>query len=161
VYWKLFVPALIPLTFQEYAGVVPPLTEVAVKVIDDPWQTGLAEALTETEAGRNGLTVIVILLDEAGLPVAQRAFEVNIHNTMSPFTGAYVYWALFVPAGAPLTFHWKEGVLPPLTGMAVKVTAVPAHTGLADALTVTETGRVGLTAMEIVLDVAGLPRGQG
>ena len=40
--------------------------------------------------------------------------------------------------------------------MAVNVTAVPAQTGLADAATTTLTGKIGLTVMVTVLDVAGL-----
>ena len=41
---------------------------------------------------------------------------------------------------SPLTFHWYAGMVPPLTGEAVKVTCVPAETGLADAEIDTLTG---------------------
>jgi hypothetical protein len=44
-----------------------------------------------------------------------------------------------------------------LVGVAVKVTEVPEHTGLADAEIETLTGRFGLTVIEIVFEVAGLP----
>ena len=47
--------------------------------------------------------------------------------------------------------------MPPLVGVAVKVTEVPEHTGLADAEIETLTGRFGLTVIEIVFEVAGLP----
>jgi len=53
-----------------------------------------------------------------------------------------------------------DGPAPPLTGVAVKVTEVPAHTGLADGATVTLTGSNGLTVMFTAADVAGLPVGQ-
>ncbi len=39
----------------------------------------------------------------------------------------------------------------------MKLTVVPAHTGLASADTVTLTGNIGLTAMVTALDVAGPP----
>ena len=44
-----------------------------------------------------------------------------------------------------------------MTGVAEKVTEVPAHTGFADAATEMLTGRIGLTVMVTVSDVAGLP----
>ena len=40
---------------------------------------------------------------------------------------------LFVPALIPLTFHWNAGFVPPFTGVALKVTAVPEQTGFEDA----------------------------
>ena len=42
----------------------------------------------------------------------------------------------------------------------MKVTDVPAHTGLADGATVTLTGSNGLTVIVTGADVAGLPVGQ-
>jgi hypothetical protein len=50
-------------------------------------------------------------------------------------------------------------VVPPFTGVAVKVTLVPAQTGLAEAPIVTLTGRFGFTVMVTAFDVAGLPVG--
>ncbi len=70
-----------------------------------PEQTGLAEAVMEMLTGRLGFTVIVTALDVAGLPVAQVALEVKTQVTISLFTGAYAYVALFVPAFTPFTFH--------------------------------------------------------
>ena len=57
----------------------------------------------------------------------------------------------------PLTFHWYTGEAPPLVGVAVKVTLVPAQTGLAEEPMDTLTGRIGFTAMVMILEVAGLP----
>ena len=65
--------------------------------------------------------------------------------------------ALFVPAGVPFTIHWYAGVMPPLTGVAVKVTAVPAQTGFALAETDTLTGSNGLTVIVTVLVARGPP----
>ena len=60
----------------------------------------------------------------------------------------------------PFTFHWYVGVVPPLVGVAVKVTDVPAQTGLADGATDTLTGSSGFTIIVRVFEVAGLPVGQ-
>ena len=61
---------------------------------------------------------------------------------------------------APLTFHWKRGVDPPLTSEAVKLTEVPAQTGFVEGVTDTLTGSRGFTFMVTVFDVEGLPLGQ-
>ena len=68
---------------------------------------------------------------------------------------------LLVPTGTAPLYHWYAGVVPPLTGVAVKVTEVPAHTGFADAAIVTLTASNGLTVIVITLDVAGFPVGHG
>ena len=47
-----------------------------------------------------------------------------------------------------------------MVGVAVKVTEVPAQTGLADATIEMLTGRFGLTVMVTTLEVAGLPVAQ-
>lgn len=52
-------------------------------------------------------------------------------------------------------------MVPPLAGVAVKVTEVPAQTGLADAEIATLTGRFAFTTMVIALEVAGLPVAHG
>ena len=44
-----------------------------------------------------------------------------------------------------------------MTGVAVKVTWVPAHTGFADTATDTLTRSNGFTVMVIVFEVAGFP----
>jgi len=63
---------------------------VAVKVTAVEGQTGFAEAAIETFTGRFGLTVMVTVLEVAGLPVAQVAFEVNTQVTASLFNEVYV-----------------------------------------------------------------------
>jgi len=50
---------------------------------------------------------------------------------------------------------------PPLTGVAVKVTAAPGQDGFAVAAMLTLTGRTVFTLIAMVLEVAGLPVGQG
>ena len=47
-----------------------------------------------------------------------------------------------------------------MAGVAVKVTDVPEHTGLADDAIETLTGKFGFTVMVTVFEVAGFPVGQ-
>ena len=60
---------------------------------------------------------------------------------------------LFVPTLFPFNFHWYDGV-PPLTGVAVNVTLVPAHIVADDAAMLTDGATVLVTVMLIVFDVA-------
>ena len=64
-----------------------------------------------------------------------------------------------MPTGKEFLYHWNVGV-PPLNGVAVKVTDVPAQTGFADEAIETTTGIFGFTVMVRVPDVAGLPEAQ-
>ena len=66
-----------------------------------------------------------------------------------------------MPAFDPLTFHCQAGVVPPFTGVAVKVTEVPAQIELADSEIVTPAVNTGFTVMVTVLEVAGDPDKQG
>ena len=54
---------------------------------EEPVQTGFAEAAIVTLTGKFGFTIIIIVLEVAGFPVAQLVFEVRIHLTISPFAG--------------------------------------------------------------------------
>jgi hypothetical protein len=92
-------------------------------------------------------TIMVTILEVAGLPVVQVSPEVSTQEIASLFTGVQVKAELFVPALVALSFHAYTGVAPPLTGIAVKVTGVPAFTGLAEGTTVTLTGSKGLTVI--------------
>ena len=65
-----------------------------------------------------------------------------------------------MPAVEPLTFHCQAGVVPPFTGVAVKVTGVPVQTGLAEGAIDTPAVNAGLTIMVTALEVAGLPVAQ-
>ena len=152
---------MLPFTFHWYVGVAPPLVGVAVKVTEVPAQTGLAEAAIDTLTGSSGFTVMVTVLEVAGLPVGQVAFEVRTQVIVLPLAGIKEY-VVFVAPGTlvPFSFHWYVGVVPPLVGVAVNVTEVPAQTGLAEAAIDTVTGSKGLTVMVTVFDVAGLPVGQ-
>lgn len=51
-----------------------------------------------------------------------------------------------------MSFHWKEGV-PPLVGVAVNITLVPAHIEVAVAPMLTKGVTVVVTVIVIALDV--------
>ena len=65
----------------------PPFVGVAVKVTEVPVHIGFADTEIETPTGICGFTVIVIVLDVAGLPEVQLTFEVRIQLTWSLFPG--------------------------------------------------------------------------
>jgi hypothetical protein len=65
-----------------------------------------------------------------------------------------------VPAFVPFTFHWYDGTVPPLTGVAVKETVDPAQKGLEDATMASPAGRFGSTVMITWFDMAGFPEEQ-
>lgn len=63
-----------------------------------------------------------------------------------------MYVALLVPTLFPFSFHWYAGVAPPLVGVAVNVTLVPAHIGEAGAPEIpTEGVKMGFTVILIEL----------
>ncbi len=64
---------------------------------------------------------------------------------------------MFVPVFVPFTFHWYDGVVPPLVGAAENVTLVPAQTGLADAPINTLTGSNGFVMMVADAHAEGHP----
>jgi hypothetical protein len=76
------------LTFHWYAGEAPPLEGVAVKVTVDPAHTGFCEGVTFTLTGSNGLTVMVMAFEVAGLFEMQtNSEEVRTQVTISLFVG--------------------------------------------------------------------------
>ena len=81
---------------------------VAVNVTLVPAQIVVADAATDTLAGKFGLTVIVIPVDVAGDPVKHGvAFEVSCTVTTSLlFNVELVKVLLFVPALLPFTNNW-------------------------------------------------------
>ena len=81
---------------------------------------------------------------------AQGAFDVSTTVTLSELLNVdELKVGLLVPTFAPFTFHWYVGVVPPLVGVAVKVTGVPGHIVVADADTVTEGTGAGVTVIGI------------
>ena len=60
---------------------------VAVKVTDVPAHIWLADSTIDTLTGNSGFTIIVTVLEVAGLPVAQVALEVTTQITPSLLAG--------------------------------------------------------------------------
>ena len=54
------------------------MTGLGVKVTGVPSQTGLADGETETLTGKTGLTVMITVLEVAGLPDMQDKLDVMI-----------------------------------------------------------------------------------
>jgi hypothetical protein len=104
---------------------------------------------------------MVIALDKAGLPVRHRASDKSRQVIISPLAGVYVNVGLFPPIGViPFLNHWYTGVDPPLVGVAVKVTELPAQQGLFDTVIRIETGAEGMTLIVMEFEVAGFPVAQ-
>jgi hypothetical protein len=137
------------------------LTGTAVNVTDVPEQIAPeGEDVMLTLAGRFGLTTMVTALEVAGLPDLHVSEELISTVITSPFAKTDEVYVLPVAPAifTPPFFHWKVGVVPPLTGVAVKVTDVPAQmTPAGKAAMVTLAGRFGFTIIATVLEVAGLP----
>jgi hypothetical protein len=93
----------------------------------------------------------------AGFPEAQVREEVNTQVTISPLAGLYWYILLLFPMFTPFTFHWYEGIGPPLVGVAVNATRVPAQIGFREAAIETLTGIFVIATIMIWLERAGLP----
>jgi hypothetical protein len=108
-----------------------------------------------TAGTTEGDTVIVMLLEVAVADDKQLALLVITNVTTSLFANEdVVNTALLVPAFVPFTLHWYDGLVPPLTGVAVNVTEVPAQAGFSDAAMLTEGVTEVLTVIVIELDVA-------
>jgi hypothetical protein len=119
---------------------------------------GLAAIITL--AGKFGFTVIVIIFDVAGDPVAQIAFDVMMHVIWLPLVKALEVYVEFVapPIFDPLFSHWYVGVVPPFVAVAVIVILVPAQIAPGGtAAIITPAGKFGFTVIVILFDVAGDP----
>lgn len=79
-----FTAVFVPFIFHWYAGVMPPLTGVAVKVILVPWQIEVADAEMLTAGVIEGVTLSVILVEVAVAGVAHGALLVNTTLTELP-----------------------------------------------------------------------------
>ena len=87
---------------------VPPFVGLAVKVSAVPEQDGFAPEVSamDTDGVTVGLTVILILLEVAGLPITPERLDVITQVTTCPLLSEeVVYVALLVPTFVPFTFH--------------------------------------------------------
>lgn len=95
------------------------------------------------DTGDVAITVMVMEFEIAGFGSAQVRLVVIMQYMLSPLFGTYVNLLLRIgsPTGIPFFIHWYVAD-PPFTPVAVKVTCVPWHTVVAEAVMVTLTGRV-------------------
>jgi len=121
----------LPFTNHSYVGAVPSLVGVAENVTRSPSQTELdGDAAMLTVGVTIGFTVILMILLAAGLPVGHDMSLVNVTCILLvPVKALVVNVSLLVPAGDPLTVHAYTGLAPPLVGVAVNSTSVPAQIG--------------------------------
>ena len=130
---------------------------VAVNVTLVPEHIVVDDAAILTLAGKFGFTVIVIPELVAVVAVLQNSVEVITTVTISVLAKVVdVNVAELVPTFVPFNIHWYDGV-PPLVGVAVNVTLVPAQMVVADAATLTLGVSKGSTIIVTVFDVAGEP----
>jgi hypothetical protein len=128
------------------------LVGVAVNVTLPPAHTVVALALMLNEELTLGFTVMVMALDVAEAAVTQAKLEVITTCTISPFCRLdVVYDPNVLPMGLPFFNHDHVGVVPPFTGAGVKVTEVPAHIVVAEAVILTKGVTRLLTVMVRVL----------
>ena len=94
--------------------------------------------VSQREMGGNE-TVILILGLVAVVGLAQVALLVITHHTLSPLASVLtIKVAEFVPMADPFLYHWYEGEVPPLTGVALKVSAAPLLIAVAVAVILTD-----------------------
>ena len=65
----------------------------------------MPDATIEILGARVELTVMMTVLEVAGFPVVQSAFDVTWQLTLSLFVGIYVYTGLLLEIVEPLTIH--------------------------------------------------------
>ena len=97
-----------PLMNHWYCGALPPFVGVAVNVTLVPAQIVVSDAATLTDAGKFGLTVIVMPVDVAGEPVKQGlALDVITTVTTSLLASVEVVYvdAVAPETAAPLMNH--------------------------------------------------------
>ena len=121
---------------------------VAVNVTLVPGQIVVADADTETAGTGAGVTVMAIGVLVALTGEAQGAFEVITTVTLSPLLNvADEKVELLLPTLTPFTLHWYCGLVPPLTGVAVKLIVVPGQVVVAEAATLTDGIGAGVTVI--------------
>ena len=126
-----------------------------MKVTDVPLQIVFDEVLILTVGVTAAFTAIVTALEVTVEVEAQSAFEVITQVTTSLFAKVEeAKVTAFVPEFEPLTFHWYEGVVPPFTGVAVKVTVFPLQILVEDAAIETDGVTEEFTVILIVFDEA-------
>ncbi len=120
-------PAVFPFTFHSRTGLLPPFSGVAVKVISSPAHADVRDASIVTAGVTTGVITGVMALEVTVCCVVHAALVVRVQVTESPFWSEPETKVIPVSAAIPFTFHSKVGIIPPFSGVAVKVISSPAH----------------------------------
>jgi 6,7-dimethyl-8-ribityllumazine synthase len=140
------------------------LVGVAVKVTLVPAQIAPAgTAAIATLGTAMGFTVMVMAFEVTGFGCGHTAFEVITTLMTSPlFRVAEVYVTPVAPGiFTPPRVHCQLGAAPPLVGVAVKVTLVPAQIAPAGTAAILTLGTaMGFTVIVMALLVTGFGCGQ-
>ena len=99
------MPTEVPFTLHEYTGEVPPFAIKELKVIAVPMHADAAVVLIAIAGTIVPTNDMVIELDVTVAAVAQVAFEVKTHETISPFKSVELVYVSPVPTFIPFTFH--------------------------------------------------------
>jgi hypothetical protein len=126
------------------------LVGVAVNVTEVPLHIVVADAATITDGVTSAFTVMIVCTLLAVVGDGQTyELVITTHRLSLLARAALVYVAELVPTGEPFLYHWYTGVAPPLTGMAVKVTDVPAHMVAAEGFPLTDGVRMAFTVITV------------
>ena len=99
-----------------------------VNIIFVPTHTLLVDDEIEIVGVTFGVMVILMALDNITVLVLQVALLVNSQVITSPlFMVVVLNVDELVPALEPFTFHWNDGVVPPLLMVAVNRALIPAQ----------------------------------
>src|ERR671912_310619 len=71
--------------------------------------------------------ISISLLVAVGVDTQARSLVMITVTTSPSFKSSVVNLSESVPASTPFTCHWYDGLVPPLVGVAVKVTDVPSQ----------------------------------
>lgn len=136
---------------------MPAFAGMAVNVTGVKGQILLTEETMFNVGVMVAVTIIAMALEFAVVVLLQELGLVRTQEITSPFRIPVVeYVELFKPTFIPFIFHWYDGFIPPFTGVAAKVTNVPVHILLADAVMLTDgiTGELTVIEIEFELTVA-------
>jgi hypothetical protein len=77
-----------PFTSHWYTGLLPPFTQLAVKVTDCPGHGGFGDAVIVAVTGIELSTCMVMAFETPGFPMAQLRLDVNSQVMTAPSAGA-------------------------------------------------------------------------
>ena len=141
----------VPFRYHWYDGFAPPLTGVALNVTSEPSHDELYNGLTVTIGATGFADIVISLLTATGVVIHPALLVISTVITSPSCNVPLVKVLLLVPTFVPLTFHWYDGLSPPLTGVAVNVTGVVTSHNEVDVAVIDTAGVTGSSSIVIVL----------